>query len=291
MNIVDFSYFIAAAEHENMNKAAKDLGVSPATLSRSVGKLEAEYNTELFSRIGKNIVLNERGKSLLTHARAILERIQSIKHELTYSPASAAVNLSGRAVLMTKVAPLLTDIWTGKLNLTVRYKELFGAEAIESVLSGKSNFCITTQRPPAEFFSVEIFSFRMVACYSKLHPMSKKESPIPVKSLLQFDFVAPQSTIFGELNNRASPDGWNDHAYPRKITQVTDSLPVIEELCRNGKVLAFLPDYRAAELNLNVAKVSGYNLENNFKVFLGMRKVLQAPHVLAAFEAIKAEFK
>jgi hypothetical protein len=49
MDLNDLEYFVAVAVHENMNAAAKERSISPATLSRSVARLEAEFGVLLFA--------------------------------------------------------------------------------------------------------------------------------------------------------------------------------------------------------------------------------------------------
>lgn len=60
-------YFLAAARHEHLTKAANELGISQPALSRNIARLEKAYSIQLFDRIGRGLRLNTAGKILLEH--------------------------------------------------------------------------------------------------------------------------------------------------------------------------------------------------------------------------------
>ncbi len=62
MELQQLRYFILAAETQNLSLAAKQLGISQPSLSRSITRLENDLGVKLFSRSGKKITLNERVK-------------------------------------------------------------------------------------------------------------------------------------------------------------------------------------------------------------------------------------
>ena len=92
MELIQIRYFIAAAQFQNLSKAAHVLNVTQPALSKSISKLEAELGVQLFDRSGKKIALNERGERFLEHA------ISSI-HELDTATAAAKNLLFSRPSL------------------------------------------------------------------------------------------------------------------------------------------------------------------------------------------------
>src|ERR1700704_42229 len=48
-------YFVVAAKHEHLRRAADELGMSQPTLSRSISRLEIEYKVKLFDRSGRRM--------------------------------------------------------------------------------------------------------------------------------------------------------------------------------------------------------------------------------------------
>jgi DNA-binding transcriptional LysR family regulator len=73
MELRHFRYFVAAAEEENVSRAALKLHVSQPGVSRQIRDLEDEIGFQLFERSAKSLRLTEAGKTFLTEARAILQ--------------------------------------------------------------------------------------------------------------------------------------------------------------------------------------------------------------------------
>lgn len=53
MNIKDFEYIAEIAAQESISKAAARLYLSQPTLTKFLKKIEAEFDTPLFYRVGK----------------------------------------------------------------------------------------------------------------------------------------------------------------------------------------------------------------------------------------------
>ncbi len=61
--------FIAAAQAQSFTAAAKQIGTSVAHISRTINALEEYYNTQLFIRSTRKVVLTQQGELLLHHAK------------------------------------------------------------------------------------------------------------------------------------------------------------------------------------------------------------------------------
>lgn len=62
MTLRQLSYFYHLADDPHVHKAAKKLNVSQPAISLAIRNLEEELGEALFSRIGKKLILNERGR-------------------------------------------------------------------------------------------------------------------------------------------------------------------------------------------------------------------------------------
>jgi LysR family transcriptional regulator, benzoate and cis,cis-muconate-responsive activator of ben and cat genes len=76
MELRHLRYFVAAAEAENVSRAALKLHVSQPALSRQIRDLEEELGFPLFERGAKSVRLTDAGKSFLAEARAVLGRAE-----------------------------------------------------------------------------------------------------------------------------------------------------------------------------------------------------------------------
>ena len=77
MELRHLRYFVAAAELENVSRAAARLHVSQPALSRQIHDLEDELGFPLFERSAKTVHLTEAGRIFLVDARAILDRVDA----------------------------------------------------------------------------------------------------------------------------------------------------------------------------------------------------------------------
>jgi DNA-binding transcriptional LysR family regulator len=67
-------YFVAAAETENVSRAALKLHVSQPALSRQIRDLEDEIGFCLLERTAKSVRLTDSGRAFLSDARALLQQ-------------------------------------------------------------------------------------------------------------------------------------------------------------------------------------------------------------------------
>ncbi|WP_117235974.1 DNA-binding transcriptional regulator OxyR [Vibrio maerlii] len=79
MNIRDFEYLVALAEHKHFRKAAEACFVSQPTLSGQIRKLEDEIGTQLTERSPRKVIFTESGLQLVEQAKRILTEVKAFK--------------------------------------------------------------------------------------------------------------------------------------------------------------------------------------------------------------------
>jgi LysR family transcriptional regulator, benzoate and cis,cis-muconate-responsive activator of ben and cat genes len=99
MELRHLRYFVAAAEAENVSRAAVRLHVSQPALSRQIRDLEEELGFFLFERGAKSVRLTEAGKAFLREARAVLQRADEAVNT------ARAIDAGGRTELHVGYAP------------------------------------------------------------------------------------------------------------------------------------------------------------------------------------------
>src|SRR2546421_12747080 len=102
MELRHLRYFIAAAEEENVSRAALKLHVSQPALSRQIRDLEEELGFLLLERSAKSVRLTEAGRTFLAEVRAVLQRAEEAVK------AARAVANGGSSELHIGYAPSLT---------------------------------------------------------------------------------------------------------------------------------------------------------------------------------------
>jgi len=107
-----WAIFAAVAEHNSFSAAADAIGLSKATVSKAITRLEAHLGQSLFHRTSRRLALTEAGKPLAEHAARILAEARLAEE----SANDAATAPTGRVRLaapmsfgITNVAPLLAE--------------------------------------------------------------------------------------------------------------------------------------------------------------------------------------
>lgn len=97
MKINTLEYFIALAEFQSVNKAAKSLYVAQPSLSKALGKFESEIGVQLFYRGPKGLTLTKAGEKILPEAKQILKYYNGWK-ELSKSDSLEEIEIYTQSV-------------------------------------------------------------------------------------------------------------------------------------------------------------------------------------------------
>jgi DNA-binding transcriptional LysR family regulator len=103
--------FTRVVDLASFSLAARELGMSPAAVTRSVGALESHLNTRLLNRNTRSLSLTEIGKEYLEGCREIIAKIDQIGStlvEATRDP-SGTIRVAASVTFATsELCPLLT---------------------------------------------------------------------------------------------------------------------------------------------------------------------------------------
>ncbi|WP_028603605.1 LysR family transcriptional regulator [Ottowia thiooxydans] len=108
--------FVAIGELGSLTRAALFLDSSQSFLSRQVNGLERECGARLFNRTGRGVELSEAGQRLFPQVKELLERAQSLEHEIRADLHEPV----GTVTVAT--LPSIGTILIGKLYAEVRAK-------------------------------------------------------------------------------------------------------------------------------------------------------------------------
>lgn len=79
MNLHHLAYFRAVAHEGNLTRAAQRLRIAPSALSSQIRLLEEAFDTALFERTGRRIVLTEAGTAALAYADRIHDEATALE--------------------------------------------------------------------------------------------------------------------------------------------------------------------------------------------------------------------
>lgn len=102
--------FVRVAETESFRRAAQQLAVSNALVTRSIATLEAHLKTRLINRTTRNLALTEAGTRYLEGCRGLLEELDRLENGLAHTqtePGGTLRVVACGAVVLQSLTPLL----------------------------------------------------------------------------------------------------------------------------------------------------------------------------------------
>ncbi len=133
MNIQQFQYIVALAEHRHFEMAAEKCFISQSTLSTMISKFEDEIGITIFDRKRKPVGVTKEGQVLISQIKLILKRIEEF-NEMTSEMKGEVRGRLSIAVIPT-VAPYLLPLFLHQFAqkfpfLEIEVRELTTSEII-----------------------------------------------------------------------------------------------------------------------------------------------------------------
>lgn len=260
MEIFELRYFLAVARHENLHRASDQLRISPGSLSKAVSRIEEELSVALFTREGRSIRLTDHGRLFQKRAAEIIQLEESARLELSGHLGQIQIVIAGPEVLLSDMGLRIAGELNAKFPKSrFEFHALSDEQALGQVERGEAHLALVTSEAPG-LSSKVIAEPAFQTVVGKKHPLyaaAKNRTPVPVQKLLEHSFASPSNPLLGQVGLKQSLDGWRDDRFPRRVQYLTSSLKMLEELVEQGRALAYLPDYYAARLEVEVLKVTG----------------------------------
>lgn len=274
MEIFELKYFLGVASEENIHRASEKLHISPASLSKAISRLEDDLSIRLFSREGRNIRLTDHGKLFQKRAAEIVHLTESAKLELAGHKGSIHVVIAGVEILLSEMGIAVCEELKKKFpNISFEFQTLDDEKALAKVSRGEAHLAIVTADIPEHLglskrTLTEVHFQTVVGKNHPLYPLVRTKKTFSLEQVLEHSFVSPSHPVLGKVGFKQSFDGWRDDRFPRRIDYLTSSLKMLEELVLRGQALAYLPDYHAKRLDLQILKISDCPHSCSQKVFL-----------------------
>ncbi len=151
MELRHLRYFVAAAETENVSRAAVKLHVSQPALSRQIRDLEEELGFSLLSRGAKSVRLTEAGRVFLSESKAVLQRVEEAVQAAHAAATGRHAELHvGYAPTLTAriLPPALRAFQATRSEVRVRLHDLATEEMLVGLRDGKLHLAVSV-RPAA----------------------------------------------------------------------------------------------------------------------------------------------
>ncbi len=245
MELRHLRYFIAAAEQENVSRAALKLHVSQPGISRQIRDLEEEIGFKLFERSAKSLKLTKAGRIFLTEARAVLQRADD-----AVKTARAAANKPGGELhvgyapsLTVRILPQALRVFQEKYpEVRVVLHDFSTEEMLTGVREGKLQVALTVQ-PKAKL--MRDLDFKLLARYAMSVAVAPKHRLAKLKSVTLAELA--EEPLIGY--SRTEYPEYHSHLArifaPGRIPEVVeehDGIASIVAAVESGRGFALVPD-------------------------------------------------
>ncbi len=129
--------FVALAESSRVIDVAEALSLSPSAVSMAVRELEKDAGEELFERIGKRLLLNERGRYFFEHAKTIVQQSHRLYETFRADSSGGELQLAASVTISNYLLPSwIGDYRSHHPSVRIALKTANSTDVIEMVRSG-----------------------------------------------------------------------------------------------------------------------------------------------------------
>jgi len=241
IDIRDLRLITTIAQTGSLTNAANVLHLTQSTLSHHLAELENRINKPLFYRSGRRLMLTPVGDRFRIAAEPILERMNSMRHELANGGSEA------RAELRFATECYTTYPWFGRIarefkakcpNVELKLITEATARPLLELEQGSIDIAITSSRVRNKKLCVQdLFSDELVAVVAKDHPWAEAKA-IGIKEFSRIHLLAysanPMDSDF--VREILLPAG----VVPLKVSgiQLTEALLEFARACLGVAVVA-----------------------------------------------------
>lgn len=174
---------VAIADTGTLSKAAEIVHISQPALTRSIQKLEAEWNVTLFDRQKNKITLNQTGELAVQYARRVLDDVENMTKVIqAYERSLRTISIGSCAPgPLLELYPILTERFSGMTTSS----EMRNPDILLPELE-KNTYQLIITAQPIEAPDMICREFRTEQLYLTVppaHPLANSHSGIYLEEL------------------------------------------------------------------------------------------------------------
>jgi DNA-binding transcriptional LysR family regulator len=158
MDIRQFRYFAAVAEHGSFSEAAARLNVAQSALSRQTLALERELGVALFRRHARGVALTDSGNTLLERVRRIFREVEEARIEVVANarlPAGEVMIGTTSTTSRILYGPLAERFARDHPNVRLRFTEGVPYLLLEGLDTGDIDLAVMVDPEPRSSLVLE----------------------------------------------------------------------------------------------------------------------------------------
>lgn len=266
MDITSLQVFINVAEHRSFSLAAESMHVTQPAISKRIASLEAELNTRLFDRIGRQTLLTEAGQALLPRARRILAEVQDSRRVISNLAGEVGGRLSigtSHHIGLHRLPEVLRAFNQRYANVELDLHFMDSEEACEAVLHGDLELAIVTLplMPPPSLACTPVWHDKLRVVIGPDHPLHTRRS-VELVALADYPAILP---AHGTFTREVIEDAFRPYGIEPQLRLSTNYLETIKMMVSIGLGWSILPASMIDE-EVHALSVPGLKLQRELGV-------------------------
>jgi DNA-binding transcriptional LysR family regulator len=238
--------FAKVAEAGAFAKAARDLGISKATISKAISRLETRLGTRLFHRSSRQLALTEAGRGVLSGARDMLSAGEAAEAQ-ALDAAAAPRGLVKLAVPMSfglaYVAPVIPEFLKAYPDVTV---EMDLSDAVVDLVGGGFDAALRIGvLADSALVARRLCDIQVMAIAAPSY-LEARGTPQHPREITEHDGMIYALVSTPDLWRFRSADGEEVAVKPRPRLRSNNGDALMAAV-REGQGIALLPDFICAE--------------------------------------------
>lgn len=241
MQLHQLEYFKVVARLEHFTRAAEEIRITQPSLSRAIGRLEAELGTPLFDRQKRRVRLNQPGQVFLQWVERALDELDSGKREVQdlLGVERGVVTLGFLPSVGAQLLPkLLRDFRTEHPGVRFQLYQNPATRLSEQLVDGEVDLCISS--PATQHETLAWSSLMTEPIFVAVPP----EHKLAAYESIKLNAVAEETFISLKPGNglRRVIDGFCHQAgFEPEVAFEGDDLATVRGLVAAGLGVALMP--------------------------------------------------
>lgn len=247
MQLRQFQYLIAVAEHGNFTRAAEALHVSQPALSQQIMQIEERLGVALLDRSGRSVTVTDAGQAYIAHVRRALHELDAGRRAID------DVRDLSRGLVRLAMTPTFTVYLAGPLvaafharhpGIRVELREMALDTIAAAVAADEVDFGIAFRLAGnADIVCQPLFTEKLGIVVADGHPWAGRGA-IGVQELAQMKLAL----LSADFATRTDIDDYlRQHGTAATVAIEANTISALLEIVRHGALATILPEAVCAQ--------------------------------------------
>ena len=212
MELRHFKMIKAVAEVKNLTKAAENLYLSQSALSHQLKEIETFFDTQIFIRHSKQMLLTEAGKTILAAGETILKELELVKQRIKILNDEESGEIRVTTECYTSyhwLSKFMKDFKSDYPEVVVRINADATFKTVTSLLNNEIDIGILEENTNSKLQYYPLFNDEFYALVSEDHDWAGRKTVrqenFADESYIMYNIPCEESTIYSMLFKERRP--------------------------------------------------------------------------------------